>query len=505
MRVFILRTDGTPVSLKETEFILVNTCIDGFLYRFKYVNSNNFIIDYKYYNDVDFKTKDRKQYENYGGLSGYYEEAEYLKYIQDVGFDAPNIRKLLDKHTFKFDAYEATVKEPISVTSLIFDSKEYHKYYEKQDFLFEIEGTSTDNTKPRKYKTRTVENYTFSSYKVFIPESVVPSLSGDDFLTTPHGYFYTKNFGQKVYEWNKIEDIEKSNIRRCITLTAFNISHIVVKIFDNIINQQSKNNIEEAANSNIQDPIYLTSLEYLIFTLKKCWGYFYIPGSSTDQPHRHSFEPIFSLDPPIYEEYYTYYQSVFSFYNTTYRKIDLLLQKTESERITYLLTILPESALHLIDDIKIIKKALAGIITKIPDVEKKKTSEADEQLIVKLVRSVKPEDADEFLDFLLRAENCKNSNFEVLYKNLDDARLNRIIGISTWFVKEETNKKFYAYMVYELWKVSKYNISYIPPGVTPIFSDINPNSYFIENESEKLDLNNVLVFTSTDLTNSYNI
>jgi len=192
--------------------------------------------------------------------------------------------------------------------------------------------------------------------------------------------------------------------------------------------------------------------------------------------------------PPNYSEYSAYNKALINFYFKCYQIQDIIASYPENIRLQYLLEVLPSSALSAIP-IEYIIVALKNLINA------NRLDEKDQRYAVRLIIAVREQNADEFLDYLLERQNGVDTNFERLYTLLNDGRLERLT-IVNWFVNEQTNRMYLAKAAYELWKVSKYDLTYVAPGVTPTlpssnFVGVSPNNFFYLNQSE-LNLNNKL-------------
>lgn len=460
MEVAILRTDGTPVRL-GSYIQAPKFDTNGFLVGFTDK------IEYKYYQNVDFK----KQHREKRNLEGYYAEKAYLSYIQDKK-EAPSIDDLLKRYMYDFDNYIAKAGESVSISKIDFGAP-YNYLYKKINYTFTVQNDIT-GTGIKNYKQGTYESLKLVDYEISVPSDAIKSTVEIDLSKDPLGYFYEKNLGAFVNDWD-ITDDEKSRFKKRTTLIIFRISEIVREVLDKILDVESLHLINQTALQTTEDLTALSSLERAVFELKKGWGYFYVPSSDPKYVHRHNFDPVFSKSPD-YGQYSSYYNSLLNLYKRTYQIRDKLLDYPEDTRLQHLLEVLPVKALKQLP-LSIIKYALLDFI------KREKIDEKEEQFIVRLVLAVKSEYADGFLDFLLERNNGKTTNFESLYNLLDDARIERISYVNVFF-NEETNRRYYAFAIYELWTVSKYNIGFFPSGTTPNAEKINPDAYFIKNDKE---------------------
>ncbi|SMC54258.1 hypothetical protein [Pedobacter nyackensis] len=476
MGVVILKTNGMPVEL-DSSFTGVNKFdVNGFLVEFTRQDV------YKYYQTGDFKKTDK---EDMTDLEGYYKETDYLKYIQNLEFSLSIVE--LKGTKFNFEIYKAKVGDSVTVKVVDFEAP-YEFFYKEKTYKFNIE-TAIDGSDVKYYKVAVYQGSRLIYWKVNIPPDIVPGINSVNLLTTPPGYFYTKNFGTDVNGW-MVTATEKSNIKQMATLIAFKIYYIEQEIIKKILTPQELSVIEAEANSRAGDVTTLTDLELFVFNLKKSWGYFYAPNSDPSYIHRHSFDKVLSGNPD-YAEYRRYYLCLVDFYVSVYPKRDLLLLYVQKYRLEIILKLISANGLNAAIPYEIRKSIIKDFL------KQKDITEEDERFIVKLILSIDKSKADDFLDFLLIMQDGRTTTFEGVYNLLDDARLERYTVVN-WFVDEETNRKYFVFAVYELWKVSKYNIQYVPSGTVLIDDvDINPNAYFIQHADEFI-FDNILGFSTTD-------
>lgn len=474
MEVVILRTDGTPVRLNH-KFTQPKFDSEGFLVGFTYANEVYKIIQN---DDFGYSGKDID-------LGGYYKEVVVRQYIANMYNPAMTPLEIKTIESFPFAGLEAQSGDTITVTVVDF-SIPYNYFYKENKYTFKIE--LVDNI-VKKYKKPVFDNFHLVGFQIDLPSSSLPPTPNDvNLMEQPTGYFFRKNFGEFVGNWSGIvSNGGKSTYKKIATLTAYKINYIVEDVIRHIIPASSFEKIYEKVSSGTienPDPIGLSPLEDLVFTLLWNWGYFYRPTDDPIYIYSSVLNPIMSGQPDFYE-YSRYFNGVSQFYFTAYRERDKLKKLSDYKKIEYLLSILPLAALRIIPYPTIKATLLNYIIAR-------KANEKEEQFIVRLILSVSKAKADDFLDFLLKRANGIETGFDVLYNLLDDARLERY-PIVSWFVDEQTNRKYFVYAIYELWKVSKYNWNYFPPGVTHNSEDIYDKSYFIVNEKE-YNGNNVLEF-----------
>ena len=460
--------DGTPVRIHLFDTPIFD--VDGFLVRFTTLETNPQV--YRYHQHEEFKREDRKKPD----LSGYYNEDLFVKYIQKVE-PIPTL-DILTK--YNFNKVLATEGEEITVSTIDFD-KPYNYFYNEKKYTFNLQRT-LDNKGVRNYLKPIIENFETVDIKINTDGvngvTILNNQSG-----TPSGYFYKKNLGDFINTWT-ISDIQKSNLKKVMSLIVFKIREINKYIIPIIAaNTHFFDKETDVANGIIDyndttTGNRLTDLEKLLFDLKRGWGYYYNPLNPEDFPLREDFDAQFT-QLSSYQDYVAYHSSLENFYNKCYITKNLEHYPSD-KKLQYLLEILSSSALSLLPyefRINTIKKYL-----------KINLSQEDQRLMVRLVLSISPSHANDFLDFLLEKEDGVKTNFQVIYDSLTDARLERYSFVN-WFVNEQPNRKYFAFAIFELWKVSKYDLNYIRPGITvpdtfPNFRGVDPQNYFYINKSE---------------------
>lgn len=309
----------------------------------------------------------------------------------------------------------------------------------------------------------------------------------------PTGIFYKKNFGDFVTTWSGLSDEVKEPLARGVIYICWKISWIEKEIGKLTI--FSLASIKEAYNNkyyNNDDTDYdaLTLADRIVGDLLWQWGYYYSNNSGIV---KFDLTPIL---PTQYSESYLdtinqYYNALVNFYEAIYYKeeTDLFpddsggLEERSDRRVTMLIKILPGIAVNVIP-IKLRLEILDNIIKdkEIYEDEDKKINEAD---VLKILNSfLGYVEANILLDYLAVVKTGNRTRYEILYKLMDDNRLERYPFIS-WFVDDANNKQFYNFLLYEKWKTSKYNMYYIPPGGTENENGLNPNAYFLSAEGIK--------------------
>lgn len=460
--VVLLYKSGIPVDL-TAEFSNLFFDIEGFLIEFTY-QKNDIHFRYNYHFKSDFNDRDIKRTDL---TDGYYVENEFLRYLEHslIGNNStpiPTCSDLIKYHKFDFSNYYAKATDSISVDVTNFDSP-YELFYDRKRYAFSIEN-NVDGNGVRSYSEPILDGFEEIDYKLRLPSSFTPSIIPIPSQLNSAGYhFFKKNLGDFINTISSNE--EKRKLKKIVILTIFKIRYIIKDIFPNLIlnsgfTQDDVDNISNNPTIELSgDPENL--LKELMFSLKKSWGYYYDANSSL--PHKNSL-PTFFNSFSQYSDYEYYYLGLRSFYDNTYkipRELSLYSKKNKYYRIIHMLPINALSILP-IDDVKNILLSY---------IKKGRVNEGTEQFIVRLVLSVANNNADNFLDFLIKKENGINTNFECIYNLLDDARIERI-PVASWFADEKTNRMAFVYAVNELWKLSNYNLE----GTN---QEINEQSYFL--------------------------
>jgi len=463
--IAILR-DGTPIRIHLFDNPIFD--IDGFLVGFTFPSTTPKI--YKYRQHFEFKAGDRKK----TNLSGYYDEDIFIKYVQNIE-PFPTI-DLLVKYDFK--NILATEGEEITVSTVDLEAP-YDYFFNYKKYTFPLQST-LDKKGVRNYLKSITEGLKTVDYKINT-DGVSPVIVLNNQSSTPGGHFYKKNFADFVNSWT-ISNIQKSDFKKIMSLIIFKIRAINKDIFPIIATNTNFFNRETDVSNGNFDYNALPDLEKLLFDLKRGWGYYYdLPMPGFPQPYKDDFDAIFS-SLSTYNDYLLYYNGLVNFYNRCYVEKNLAF-RAEDKKMQFLLEILPPSALGILPYNYIIS-AIKGLLIKELDQD-------DQRFLVRLVMSVTAVHANHFLDFLLEKENGTQTNFETIYEALTDGRLERYSFVN-WFVDEQTNRKYFAFAVFQLWNVSKYNLGYIAPGVTPNFAGVDPNNYFVINYETEFNKNNFL-------------
>lgn len=475
--VVLLYKSGIPVKLTN-DFSELKFDIEGFLIEFTYktvIEKNIINIKYLFYNKSSFKTADKKRSDL---TDGFYDEKQFLKYIENTGPNIPLGSDMIYKHKFNFHNFIAKAGAPISVSVTNFDAP-YDLFYDRKKYDFTIENT-IDNRGVRSYSDGILDGFETIDYKLRLPSNFTSSIINiPNQINSPGYYFYLKNLGQFLNQYTN--DTEKRKFKKITILIIFKIRDIVKNIFPNILNDETSEAVLEAVANDVDTELNnLSELEKMIFLLYKSWGYYYDPNSN--RPHRNNLPLI--AQQPSYQDLESYYTALVSFYSKCYKIPHALSTFPADIKYEYLLEILPVSALSIIP-FEVKKSIIESFI------KKKYLEEYEKRFLTRLIISIPSSLADSFLDYLVDCNNGIDTNYQTIYYILGDARIKRYIS----FVDETLTRRQYVFAIYQLWTASKYNFYHIPNGVTPIVGNINPNAYFIQN-SHEFKLNNALVFNT---------
>lgn len=463
--VVLLYKSGIPVQLTE-QFTELRYDIEGFLVEFTFQETTITPpkttlpppIRYVFYSKSKFKTNDRKRTDL---VDGYYNETQYLKYIENTGPNIPLVNDMIYTYKFNFGKFLGKSGDSISVSVTNFDAP-YNLFFDKKKYNFIIENT-IDGKGVRSYAEGILDGFEVIDYKLRLPSIFTPStLAVASQVNTAGYHFYAKNLGDYINNFTNNDD--KRKLKKIAILIIFQIRYIIRDVFPDIMNNSTSEAILEAeAISNNTDLSGLSNLEQMLFLLKKSWGYYYDPNSTL--PHKSSLPTMFN-EQSTYADFEYYYIGLVSFYNETYVKQKALSTSSDSQKYDYLLSILPVNALSALP-FEIIKKKILSLL------DSKRNKEYREQYLARLVLAIAPAQANDFLDFLLEEEDCVHTNFERLFNYLDDAEIERI-PVANWFTEEKTNRMAFIYAVHELWKVSKYSLQ-------DATGEVNKQSYFFTN------------------------
>ncbi|MTH18291.1 hypothetical protein [Flavobacterium sp. LC2016-01] len=476
--VVLLYKSGIPVNLTN-DFNDLRFDIEGFLIEFTkktIIGKDVVTTKYAFHNKKEFKTSDKKRSDL---IDGYYNEDQFLNYIESVGFNIVSASDMIYKHKFNFDKFIAKENDPISVRVTNFGAP-YDLFYDRKKYDFLIESLS-DEKGIRSYSDGILDGFDIVDYKLKLPSTYSSSnVPIQNQVNTAGYHFYTKNLGRFIYQYSS--DEEKRKFKKITLLIIFKIREIVNEIFPNLLlNVTTEKTLNDVANSINTDLNNLSNFEKILFILKKSWGYYY--DSSSALPHRKTLPSTFNEN-STYSDFEYYYLGLVSFYDEFYKIPQTLAKAPEFDKYRFVLTILPINALSLIP-FEITKSIIESFI------KKKYLAEYQKRFLTRLIVSIPFSLADSFLDYLGECNNGVDTNYQAIYYILGDARTKRYIP----FIDETLTRRQYVFATHQLWTASKYNFYHIPNGVTPILDNINPNAYFIQNYDEYI-INSTLVFNT---------
>lgn len=450
----VVRTIGKDYVLTPLSYSLRGT-----LMKFKIGDANeNEDNTFIYIEPSDF-------YKGDAGKEGYCMVSAFKKYRnRDKEFTFQAVKE--SKYWFDLQFENAKIGDIFRIESVYFVSP-YTAYYKRAKYAFKIKDVSINFLNPAAYPQTINTDINSPNYNIKDDLSL-------DLLTTPTGNFYTKNFGIKVTAWTTIPDAEKERFALVMTKICFKIYWIVKEVLETIaIN--SIDNIKSAIVSNTISTY--PKIDQLVGQLLITWGY--LSGNG--------FPAVDILTVNSVQDYNQYYNALINFHSSFILKDESfvfpptnppLTQEQDSERrITRIIKLLHPIALAALPMTERLK--LLDHFMRKDEIEEDSEDEINEGDILKILKSVTGSvEADQLLDFLLIIRDGKRTNFEVLYYLMDDEGLDRYAFIQ-WFVSEQPNRKFFTFLLYEIWKISRYNFYHIPTGVTPNEDGMNPNAFFL--------------------------
>lgn len=487
--------DGQAVKLRGSKYILEEPLKfnfdDGTLIEFKLKNKT-----YKYYNRSSFLEKDIRKGKH---KSAYYEVESFHKYISgEIKYE-----NLLNKAFWGFD--RAVVGDIIEISML--DARApFNNYYEIITYRFKIRLVS-DLSELFSY----LDSSKFPSIEEDIESdnfSIVIKSKANFNIDSLTYYLYTKNIANRINSdlWVNIPDtsaedsftfdgskVSKRKFAKLMVYICWEIHWIKEHILDKLAINDINLIIDLKANSlqkiNEQEFEQLPFIDKVIADLCHRWGIIRaVKGIKKEFNFQPLFEPI-----PDYEIMLYYFNSLRSLYNALKFKNEnqifpnvifdpfvknfreITIEEDSDRRLEYVMN-LDGVPIHLFPYHVRIELFLNYF-------KKGSLSEAEQRLLIKLINSFNnTAESDMFLDIMLHS-NGAVLNFEILYEKLDDARIERY-PIINWFVKFQTNKKFFIYLLYQMWLNSKYNFLYEPPGATNVIEGVNYDGFFL-NEGNK--------------------
>ncbi|MFN0256742.1 hypothetical protein [Pedobacter ureilyticus] len=471
MKTAIIRTSGMPVTLAQELFPpeYLKFDVEGFLIEFVNIvkiNDQIYNILYKYYQHLDFKKSDRDDYPG-SNFEGYVSEELFLQYVTSV-----NDVTLSSLKRFDFLPFKSEIDTEVEV-DVIHYAEPFNEFYRKIHYKFKIEA-APDGNGPRFYKNFNYLNQKLIDTSIIIPSNASKSVNIIDRENSAAWHFYKINFGD-VFHTLPNDKFYRSLIKKYTTLIDFKITQIVYEAFPRIFSIQELDNIDSYANSISGDTGGLDNLSKVVFFLKKCWGFYYDPLADSQMIHRRKPDPVLYITDET--EVIKYYSAVVGIFDKIYIKGDI----TNGPKLLYwLLEALPQTAINALP-----YESLFSIVKNFLAFED--LDERTQRVFIRLIIAVNQKygHINEFLEFLLTKGFISEkpvTYFEKFYRLLTDARKERLT-IVNWFVNEQTNRKYFAYAIFDMWKISKYNWDYFPPGIPNPGMDSNYlASYWLDND-----------------------
>ena len=463
-------TNAFPVNKRRFD-------VNGFLIAFTYTSileNQSSDAEYKYFQSSEFLKKDIDT--SNISLGGYYLEDQFLKYIKEIG-----VVKLNNLTKFPFENYVAKAKDEITVKAVDY-GRPYDSYYQSIIYTFNIEMRE-DGKGVKYYKKFDYKN--LDQNEIAIPENVkskIPlSVNREGY---PDYYYYHLNF---LPSGNDIEDSDGLNSynKKLITLITFKIWYVVKDIFPKLVDLTKVDSVADSVNGGYGT---LSNLEIIVFLLKKNWCFYYDPNSQLE----HRKKPFISLFPLTIDELGAYYKALDNFYSVVYKYKTTELN-TNPKVLMWLLRFLPQEVLNLLP-----YPPLKNIVKNFALLDK--LDQELQQILVRVIIAITEQYdyANDFLVLLLNKsgkigdDKKEMTYFQTLYYLLNDARLERLT-IVKWFVKEQDNRKYFAYAIFKMWKFSKYNWDFYPSGIPhPVVDSNYVSSYWLDNE--EFNKNNIIEF-----------
>lgn len=515
----ILIYNGLPVKLETEKYKIKDGYKEdenGILYEFEIGH-----FKYSFFTRNDFFPNDLKRDLADGtidyALDGYYN----IEYFSIYRRGNSNIIDLHKSGFFDISNFEAATEGDIVTVKRLDPKAPFNEYYYNKIYKFKIKYSLHSNT-PNYYKT--INDFPIINSDINSPNYSVVTHEIHSSVNSFRKEFYFKNFGSFIQNWTLPDELSnddlllyddeqlewynsKKNYAKLMTKICWNISHIykdilpILAIFDVgyiVLLYSYKHQFTlnpETTDQTIIDnaEIYdgLPIIDKTIAEILYQWGYFKIvdypapindfPSTFTQVSSYSEMQEYLNSLTNLYESIRYYEESILFPVNNNNQPVDedgdILTDTQDSERrvkfliglSTNALTSLPfTSRLNLLKDF----------------VKRKELAEEEQRTVVKLLKSfIDPAESDGLMEYLLALENGVNTNFELLYNKLDDARLERYSFIQ-WVADGKTNRKTFIYILYEVWKISKYNSSYIPILTAPNQDNLNPSAYFL-NDGQK--------------------
>jgi hypothetical protein len=492
----ILKSSGRAIALGD-QFQSPKFSIYGFLIGFTYVpeiDDNQAAGEYFLLVKSQVKQADREKYRK----GKFVRVSDYDDYRNSSSY---SIDTLYQNAFIFFTRYLAPIGTTIKVKRI--DFTEYTTYYRNIEYEFQIqEGVIYRKLEEVNGKKR---------YVIPIPDNVISvNPVTVDLSNNTTGRFYARYFADVVDTSDKWKDLglpEKQDFARMTTLICFRMARILDDFLYDVLLTPSdytdmigylesirlgnqftdRNSIMNMLSGRSQ---YFQSIFFLLVS----WGYNSVDPSMFVEANNEGWMDHSLPDDPDVQTFLDYYASITNFghaINTNKLKVKAY---TDQQKLNFLFEVLPSVALEVFPfDLKILW--LQYFIKKEIDyetyVENYKSFKLEDivwfdsylfrQLALsevsqletqglKILSSFSQAEANDLLDFLLTRPDGAKSYYELLYDLFDDERRSRYFFIS-FFVDPKPNRMHFAFLIYEIWTVSKYNPNFISAA-----GEIEPNS-----------------------------
>lgn len=492
----VLTYNGFPVRLITDKYSVNNAFYadTGFLVDFA-ITVDGATFEISYFNRSDFNKSDK-------GMPGYYIKESFYKYkngkLTFIALTTENevgwgYKHYLPTNTaFQNEKWSLKPAEEGDLVKVfrLNPVSPFTFHYLNKEYIFKVKF-ATGQDFPKAYQT--VQDYPPVNNDPNSPDYSMVQDFPVDRMNEPTGLFYTINFGEYVTTWSNVNDNIKEVLSRAVSLICWQISWMpdeLSKLTVHTLAHIKDSYDRKYYQGDSTDYDELTLADRIVGDLLWQWGYYYSNIGGVEK------FPLTPVLPTQYSEDYLnlinqYYNALINFYNGIYYKTVSELfpddsgdaEERSDRRVAILIKILPGIAVHLLP-IALRLEILDKIIEEkeVYEDDDKKINEAD---VLKILNSfLGYEEANVLLDFLAVIKTGSRTRYEILYKLMDDNRLERYPFVS-WFVDDANNRQFYNFLLYEKWKVSKYNTYYVPSGITPNENGLNPQAFFLSAEGAK--------------------
>lgn len=374
----------------------------------------------------------------------------------------------------------------------------YTKYFIHAKYEFRISNLNMNFSKSTDYPS---DNPDLSSPN-YSKKELVDQDQLSSFSTKDEGNFFTKNFKNKVGNLN-ISKESKEVLYEGIMKICFRIDRIfndvldtlAIKKLDDILNFIKNIPAGEDVHTKISsynNNVLKTSVDKTIAHLLVDWGY----RSYADTKE---LTLDFNKDKfygGLYKPFEVYYNALVNLYYNLFQKnetelfgapstdsgtwTDAILKEQSNKRFDYLIYILPDQILTLLDFSQ--RKKIIDLYIRANYLPSQV-----EELVLRLIYSFSlvPNEGQAFLDYLLNiVDGNTRTNFEILFNLFNDKDIQQVSAVVGFFANERSNRRNFVYGLYKLWEKSNYNFNYID-GVIPDALGLNPDSYFYTDEGKK--------------------